>query len=121
MPLTPEGIFYADTSTEMSVADITAAMATSISEQVARLEQTGVVNSQTERDTVFPVPVQGNAVFRADLGITQRYYTAWNATTNPGGRGTVDAWYDELRQFVQATAPGPLTQVTPRLNETWIY
>lgn len=30
MPLTPSGIYYADTSTTLSIADITAAMATSI-------------------------------------------------------------------------------------------
>lgn len=30
MPLTPTGIYYADTSTNMSIADITAAMATSV-------------------------------------------------------------------------------------------
>jgi|TARA_R110000782_G_scaffold21981_1_gene58699 hypothetical protein len=121
MPLTPNDIFYADTSTAMSVADISSLMATSIDAQIDRLEQTGVVDSAAARDAIYPVPVQGNSVFRADLGIRQTYYTAWNATTNPGGRGTVAAWVDELRQFVQATAPGAATYITPRLNETWVF
>ena len=121
MPLTPNDIFYADTSSQMSVADITAAMATSIDAQIDRLEQTGVVDSATARDAIYPVPVQGNSVFRSDLGIRQTYYTAWNASTNPGGKGTVAGWADEIRTFVQATEPNAASQVTPRLNDLWLY
>lgn len=35
MPLTPNGIFYANTTTPMSLPDITAAMATSVSENIS--------------------------------------------------------------------------------------
>lgn len=99
MPLNPDGIFYADTSTEMSIADITSAMATSIGDKLGGIEQTQTVNSQAERDLLYPTPVQGNSVFRNDLGFIQTYYGAWNATTNPGGRGSVAAWYDNQRNM----------------------
>lgn len=57
------------------------------------------VASQAARDTLIPTPVQGQTVFRSDLGFQQTYYGAWNATTNPGGRGTVGAWYDNQRNM----------------------
>lgn len=51
------------------------------------------VASATERDTKFPSPVQGNSVFRNDLGYVQTYYALYNVSTNPGGR-TPAGWYD---------------------------
>ena len=52
-----------------------------------------LVSSASERDTKIPSPVQGNSVFRSDLGVTQRYYGVFNSSTNPGGRDTA-GWYD---------------------------
>lgn len=52
----------------------------------------------TTRDAMYPSPVQGNKVFRNDLGFEQTYYGAWNATTNPGGRDSA-GWYDNQRNI----------------------
>lgn len=120
MQITPEGVPYADTSDAMSVADITAAMATGISEQLAKLASAGIVADQAARDALYPNPIQGNTVFRADLGLRQTYYNAWNATTNPGGRALTAGWIDEPRFFVSATEPSAATGVTPRLNDIWL-
>jgi hypothetical protein len=51
------------------------------------------VANQAARDALYPAPVEGNSVFRDDLGLTQTYYAAFNASTNPGGRD-VAGWYD---------------------------
>lgn len=121
MPLTPENIFYADNSTEMSVADITAAMADSIDAQITRLESAGIVGSDGERDALYPNPVQGNTVFRSDLGIRQTYFAAWNASTNPAGRGLTAGWRDETRFFIQSAEPSAANGVTPRTGDIWLW
>lgn len=51
------------------------------------------VANATERDSVYPSPVQGNTVFRADLGYEEKYYAAYNATTNPDGTTGTIGWY----------------------------
>jgi hypothetical protein len=99
----------------MSVADITAEMATSISSELSKLSNAGIVNSSTERDTLYPTPIQGNSVFRKDLGISQTYYEVYNATTNPGGKATA-GWVDERRIFVQSTTPS-----SPRAGDLWFW
>lgn len=120
MPITPEEIYYADNSTPMSVADITAAMATSISAQVARLASAGIVDSEAERDEVYPIPEQGNTVFRTDLGAKQTYYGAWNASSNPGGKPTA-GWVTENRVFVQQLEPNATNKATPRAGDIWFW
>lgn len=51
------------------------------------------VANQAERDSVYPAPVQGNTVFRADLGYEEKYYAAYNVTTNPDGTTGTIGWY----------------------------
>lgn len=121
MPLTPENIFYADNSTEMSVADITAAMANSIDQQVTRLESAGIVANDEARDALYTNPVQGNTVFNVDKGIRQTYFAAWNASTNPAGRGLTAGWRDETRFFIQSAEPGAANGVTPRAGDIWLW
>lgn len=56
--------------------------------------QPQVANSSA-RDALFSgtcQPVQGNEVFRQDLGIWQVFYALFNGGTNPGG-ATPAAWY----------------------------
>ena len=121
MQLTPQGVPYATTSDAMSVADITAAMATGISEQLAKLSSAGIVADAAARDALFPTPVQGNTVFRVDLGLSQRYFALYNVTTNPSGRNPA-GWKDETRIFVQAAQPSPSNGgITPRLNDIWLW
>lgn len=121
MPLTPENIFYADNSTEMSVADITAAMADSIDAQIVRLESAGIVADAAARDLLYPNPVQGNTVFNVELGIRQTYFAAWNASTNPYGRGLTAGWRDETRFFIQSAEPAAANGVTPRAGDIWLW
>lgn len=121
MQVTPEGVPYATTSDPMSVADITAAMATGISEELAKLSNAGIVASAAERDALYPAPVQGNTVFRTDLGVRQTYFAAWNATTNPGGQGVSAGWVDQNRVFVQSAQPSAANGVTPRVNDLWFW
>ena len=50
--------------------------------------------SDAARNLLVPSPVAGDAVFRTDKGYTERYYTAYHATTNKGG-ATPAGWYPE--------------------------
>lgn len=50
------------------------------------------VANQAARDALYPSPVQGNSVFRTDLGELETYYAAYNSSTNKGGI-TPDGWY----------------------------
>jgi hypothetical protein len=59
-----------------------------------RLSSPIKVASAAARNAEFPSPVQGNTVFRNDLGLTETYYAAFNASTNPGG-ATPAGWYPE--------------------------
>lgn len=121
MQLTPEGVPYATTSDAMSVADITAAMATGISEQLAKLSNAGIVASAAERDALYPTPIQGNSVYRSDLGYRQTYFAAYNGTTNPGGR-TPAGWKDEQRVFVQQLQPSAANGgITPKAGDIWLW
>lgn len=51
-----------------------------------------IVANAAARDALFASPVQGTKVFRTDTGVTETYYAAWNASTNPGGK-TPAGWY----------------------------
>jgi hypothetical protein len=53
------------------------------------------VASAAARNALFPSPVQGNSVFRNDLGYIERYYGLYNISTNPGGL-SVAGWYRDL-------------------------
>ena len=52
------------------------------------------VLNQAERDSTYPAPVQGNTVFRADLDYEEKYYAAFNSTTNPDGTLGTPGWYE---------------------------
>lgn len=55
------------------------------------------VGTSAARDIVFPAPVQGDMVWRDDLGAVETYYGLYNASTNPGGRD-VAGWDSDTRQ-----------------------
>lgn len=114
MQITPEGVPYADTSDAMSIADITAAMATGISEQLAKLASAGIVANQAERDALYPNPIQGNTVFRQDYGRRETYFGLYNASTNPGGMA-VAGWVVEGKDWVVNPSTPP---ANPRINDT---
>jgi hypothetical protein len=57
-----------------------------------------VVSGTAQRAQFLPSPVQGDTVFRSDLGYAETYYDA-HGTANPGGRGTASAWYPNQRNM----------------------
>lgn len=70
------------------------AMAVTIDDAIgnALKSTSSAVNSVAERTALYPIPAQGNRVWRNDLGYEEAYYTTYNATTNPGG-AVVAGWY----------------------------
>lgn len=69
------------------------------------------------RNAMFPTPVQGNAVFRTDVGYEERYYGLYNASTNPGGV-SVAGWYPVSGNLPKALARRSTTAVT--LSTSWV-
>ncbi len=60
-------------------------------------------NSDAARAAIFPAPAQGDTVFRTDKGWEERYYAAYNASTNPGGANPA-GWYPVAGALPWATA-----------------
>lgn len=50
------------------------------------------VASVGERAVIFPAPVQGNAVYRTDLGYEERYFATYDSNSNVAG-ATPAGWY----------------------------
>jgi hypothetical protein len=68
-----------------------------------------IVADAAARDVLYPSPVQGNAVFRNDLGYEETYYGLYNASTNPGGRAAA-GWYSNQRNV------GLVSVIPPTVN-----
>lgn len=51
-----------------------------------------LANSDSERNGIYPAPVQGNTVVRPDKGYTEQYFGLYDVSTNPAGR-TPAGWY----------------------------
>lgn len=71
-----------------------AAMAITIDDAIGaglKTSSTQVANL-AERAALFPIPAQGNRVWRSDLGYEEAYYAAYNLATNPGG-AAIAGWY----------------------------
>jgi hypothetical protein len=58
-------------------------------------KENGSVGSEWARDYLFPNPVQGNRVYRADLGYEEAYFGLYNVTSNPGGRAAA-GWLESI-------------------------
>lgn len=96
MPSTPKfGIRYPDGTTAYAplqdhfaaiASDTEAALTTGLG-GAPRL-----ANSDSERSTLFPSPVQGNSVLRPDKGYVEQYFALYNSSTNPSG-ATPAGWY----------------------------
>lgn len=77
------------------------------------------VEGEQERDALFPSPVQGNAVFRLDLGYEERYFGVYNATSNPGGLVSA-GWYPPSKMFqVQRANAQTLNAGWNFINSAW--
>jgi len=110
MPLDyPGEIYYADAKSPMSVEAASAALATSVGNKVEELlaQSSRAVSTDRERDDMYPEPKNGNVVWRKDLGIEQRYFEAYSAQKNPGGR-TPAGWYATVNTFVPILSNYPL-------------
>jgi hypothetical protein len=81
---TYKNIYYADNSTGMSNSQISYDEAVSYGDNIETVSLSIPLHvaSATERDEKYPSPVDGTAVWRADLGLEQRY-----TTSSPAG------WY----------------------------
>lgn len=106
MPITPGGRFSPGDSDDWDLTTDLAAMQASnesaTAAQIAPALRRGMtVASAAERATLFPTPVQGDSVFRNDLGEEEIYLAAYNASTNPGG-ASVAGWYPRNRMFFAA-------------------
>lgn len=81
---------YGEDDSETTFSALLNKSASSVSTQLTSAPRK--VADATARDALFPSPVQGNAVFRNDLGAVETYYGLYNSSTNPGGRDTA-GWY----------------------------
>lgn len=92
---TPDNIAYPDPSTALNplythfanLAETAQAAINNI-----RVAASPVVVSAAARNAVYPTPLQGNSVWRADLGYEERYFSEYSPTANPGG-ATPAGWY----------------------------
>jgi hypothetical protein len=70
-----------------------------------------IVADAAARNVLYPSPVQGNAVFRNDLGVEETYYGLYNSSTNVGG-ATPAGWYPMSRLLFAASATRSLVSGT---------
>ena len=61
-----------------------------------------LVTSVADRTAKFPTPVQGNTVFRTDLGYSETYYGTYNDVSNPGGASPA-GWYPSAGAQIYAS------------------
>lgn len=104
-----DSIYYAYSDAPLSNEAISAAEATSVGNALEslKLETPVHVTSEAERNSIFPNPVQGNGVYRLDYGWEERYYDAYNSSTNPGGK-TPAGWY-KVNNGLQIINPTTVT------------
>lgn len=88
---TPDNIYYpagGDSIVPLQTTFATQAASVQNALNAVRNGATPIVADAAARNAIFPSPVQGNAVYRSDLGYVERFYSSWNASTNPGGMYT---------------------------------
>jgi len=87
-------IWYADANTPLNPSAISAAEATSTGNKLESVaSQLPIkVSNATARDELYPNPVQGDAVYRLDLGKEERYYETYSIKDNIGGKPYA-GWY----------------------------
>lgn len=101
----PDNITYPVSTDQVAPLEtVFATMATSVQNafDASRRNFSAVVADLAARNALFPSPVQGNRVWRNDLGLEETYYGLYNATTNPGGRAAA-GW--ALPDLIGGVAP----------------
>ena len=94
MPLYKD-LWYADIDSPLSPHAISAAEATSAGNKLETLQNSLPVQVTTSaaRNELYPNPVQGDSVYRLDLGFEERYYETYNSKNNVGGKPN-PGWYE---------------------------
>jgi hypothetical protein len=108
---TYKDIYYSDTSEKLLVANISYAEAVSIGDKLESIkaDTAFAVANEAARTALYPSPTQGDAVWRNDLKIEQRYYGLYSAT-NPGGK-SIAGWYASSSSYA-AIVPTTVTSTT---------
>jgi hypothetical protein len=93
MPLYKD-IWYASDDTPLNPSAISAAEATSTGNKLEKISSRLPikVQSQAERNELFPEPEAGDSVYRLDLGRQEVYYDTYSAKKNIGGK-PYSGWY----------------------------
>jgi hypothetical protein len=93
MPLYKD-IWYASDDTPLNPSAISAAEATSTGNRLEKISSRLPikVESQAERNELFPNPKAGDSVYRLDLGRQEVYYETYSAKNNIGGK-PYSGWY----------------------------
>ena len=102
-------VYYAETSALMSAAEISYAEAVSVGDKLEKIKfnsAVAVANSAA-RDTLFPSPKLGDAVWRNDLSVEQRWYPTYNTPSNPSGK-RASGWYPTT-SIIRPIIPASLT------------
>lgn len=99
-------IYYADSSSEMSIFDIGLAEAVSIGDKLekTKLDSVVAVDNSAARDALFPTPVQGDAVWNKYAEYEERWYDAYHSKKNPGGREKA-GWYATTSKITPIIPP----------------
>lgn len=118
---TYKDVYYAETSAPMSAAEISYAEAVSVGDKLEEIKFDSAIKvaDAAARNVLFPSPVQGDAVWRNDLAIEQRWYGAYNAQTNPSGRTTA-GWYattSNIRPIISASVTVGGTGASGSINQ----
>jgi len=89
-----KNIWFADTSEPMLVEAISQKQAVSVGDELEKLKyNTSIICTSTAQVAeAFPNPVQGDRVYRADLGVEQMYFERYNSSLNPYGKNS-PGWY----------------------------
>lgn len=96
----PDNIWTPDSGDAYALTVDLAATADTVQEALTNLSTRfpASVSSAAQRNALFPSPVQGNRVFRTDLGYQETYLAVYNASTNPSG-ASASGWYPTRRMF----------------------
>lgn len=91
---TYKDMWYADITSPINPSAISATEATSAGDKIEILEKAlpTKVTSSAARNELYPNPVQGDSVYRLDLGFEERYYETYNSKNNLGGKPS-SGWY----------------------------
>lgn len=111
-----KNIWYSDNSEPLSVAENSEQQAVSVGDALekVKLNTSIICTDQAQVDEVYPNPVQGDRVYRADLGVEQMYFEGYNSVLNKYGK-RIAGWYaidSGLVPIVPALASGDGTSTS---------